>query len=292
MFGQLKWTNCWMGTEEEEVVPKNKHHRVAVVASGPISGAWGGVWSWHQTRKPCGDLAFSRKRRWRSWVWSVGKLDMICCSLICMIYHSIVSNGTQWSLSPYVPKLFDWRRIHPRFHVSCFSQLPRVSSIRCSVLVALNAAMLGIGGSYQTTCIEKSRRWTSFYLFFGLKCLRLEFQNPRPIQPHWYTERKLEAFVNSTLRYNPYAPGVLLLWWPLPLAPRGASASRIHVHPSVLQGSKDDCSENPVKLVDDVWWVLTRVGYPIRINKRKSVFGGFAADHYRGLQLIMDYMIL
>eukprot|EP00434_Breviolum_minutum_P045554 symbB.v1.2.040872.t1/scaffold7609.1/size10284/1 len=21
-----------------------------------------GVWSWHQTRKPCGDLAFSRKR--------------------------------------------------------------------------------------------------------------------------------------------------------------------------------------------------------------------------------------
>ena len=184
-------------------------------------------------------------------------------------------NGTQWSLSPYVPKLFDWRRIHPRFNVSCFSQLPRVSSIRCSVLVALNAALLGIGGSYQTTCIEKSRRWTSFHPFFGLKCLRLEdkmhlmlagptetraesckrcrnclaltslsgvqeltsmvqFQNPRPTQAHWYTKRKLEAFVNSTLRYNPYAPGVLLLWWPLPLAPREPSASRIHVHPSVL----------------------------------------------------------
>lgn len=77
-FWSTQITNCWMGTEkEEEVVPKNKHHAVPLVPSRPISGFWGGVWSWHQTRKPCGDLAFSRKRRWRNRTWSVGRSDII-----------------------------------------------------------------------------------------------------------------------------------------------------------------------------------------------------------------------
>lgn len=205
-FWSTQITNCWMGTEkEEEVVPKNKHHAVPLVPSRPISGFWGGVWSWHQTRKPCGDLAFSRKRRWRNRTWSVGRSDIIyllnCCSLIGMIYHDIVivPIGTQWSLSPYVPKLFHWRILPSKvFKVSCFmflaaSGVPCLlpstqhcseSQVRAKRRCWTGKMLLMLAGPTETmaesfkhcrTCVWHNQVWVAFK---SLPAFCMQFQNP------------------------------------------------------------------------------------------------------------------
>lgn len=172
-----------------------------------------------------------------------------------MIYHDIiviVPIGTQWSLSPYVPK-FHWRILPSKvFKVSCFmflaaSGVPCLlpstqhcseSQVRAKRRCWTGKMLLMLAGPTETMA-ESCKHCRNCLAQSSLSSVQ-EFTSILHAIPESNPSTLIHRTENWTLcQQHPWvspAPGVLLLWWPLPLAPQHGALhlASMSIGPSVL----------------------------------------------------------